>query len=152
MLNLEELKILNYAQKMFPLVERPFKVLAKKFNTTEDKVITLFKTLSDERILSRVGPVFQPNSIGASTLAAFAVERDQLDKVAAIVTSFESVNHNYARSHKYNLWFVITAPDQDCLDTEIEKMEKAVNLKMLVLPLVKEYHIDLGFNLEASSE
>ena len=57
-------------------------------------------------VVSRIGAVFRPGSIGVSTLAALAVPPADLARVAALVSARPEVNHNYEREHRYNLWFV----------------------------------------------
>ena len=95
--------------------------------------------------VSRVGPVFRPNTVGASTLATMAVPADKLADIAAIINEFPQVNHNYEREHRYNLWFVVTASNTDTLDETLRQIQIETGYKALILPLVKDYHIDLGF-------
>ena len=103
--------------------------------------------LRREGKISRVGAVFAPKRIGASTLAAMAVPPEQLDAVAAAVNRFPEVNHNYEREHRYNLWFVVTAGSEGRLQATLGAIEKAAGYPLLPLPLLEEFHIDLGFSL-----
>jgi len=102
-------------------------------------------------VLSRIGAVFRPNTVGASTLAAISVPAEALERVAAQVSARTEVNHNYEREHALNLWFVATAPDAAALEAALARIESTTGLEVLRLPLVEEYHIDLGFDL-ASGE
>jgi DNA-binding Lrp family transcriptional regulator len=86
-------------------------------------------------------------TIGVSTLAAISVPADKLEYYASIINRFSQVNHNYQREHAMNLWFVLTAADQTELDATITEIEQQTAHTVLVLPMLKEYHIDLGFNL-----
>ncbi len=147
-LNRFELSLVNLVQRGFPLCTKPFALIAKKLKVDEKKVIETFKNLAELKVLSRIGPVFKPNTIGASSLVAFKVLPANFDYVANIVSSFESVNHNYARTHEYNLWFVVAAGSGEELAREISSIEEAVKLEALVLPLEKEYYIDLGFQMK----
>ena len=101
--------------------------------------------------ISRVGAVFAPKRIGASTLAAMAVPAEQLDAVAAAVNRFPEVNHNYEREHHYNLWFVVTAGSEGRLQATLGAIEQAAGYPLMPLPLVEEFHIDLGFSLNDSA-
>jgi DNA-binding Lrp family transcriptional regulator len=67
--------------------------------------------------------------------------------VAAAVNRFPEVNHNYEREHHYNLWFVVTAGSEGRLQATLGAIEKAAGFPLLALPLVEEFHIDLGFSL-----
>ncbi|WP_286266840.1 Lrp/AsnC family transcriptional regulator [Thalassotalea atypica] len=147
-LSLLQQQIINSYQKGFPVCSRPYQVVATALNSTEDDVISAIKDLKDKNILSRLGPVFCHKKAGASTLAAIAVPPAQLDKVAGIVNQFEQVNHNYAREHEYNLWFVVTANDAVALEYTLMEIELLTGLPVLVLPMEAAYHIDLGFNID----
>jgi DNA-binding Lrp family transcriptional regulator len=92
--------------------------------------------------------VLQPNRIGASTLAALAVPAARIDEVAAMVSEYPEVNHNYQREHRFNLWFVVTAPDRASLDAVLSDIETRSGLPLLDLPMQEDYFIDLGFRLQ----
>lgn len=97
--------------------------------------------------MSRVGPVFKPNRLGASTLAAMAVPRERLQDVADLVSSYAEVNHNYEREHAFNLWFVVTAEDEPAVNRVLDKIRRRTGIAVMDLPLVDAFHIDLGFPL-----
>jgi DNA-binding Lrp family transcriptional regulator len=101
--------------------------------------------------LSRIGPVFEHRRAGASTLAALAVPGERLQQVAEHVSQYPEVNHNYAREHFYNLWFVLTGPDRQHIERVLEQLEKDTGLMPLDLPMLTAYRIDLGFALGESS-
>jgi DNA-binding Lrp family transcriptional regulator len=146
-----EFRLLNDFQRRFPLVPRPYAVLAETLGATEDAVIGALARLRHEGAVSRVGAVFRPGAVGASTLAAMAVPPERLPAVAALVSSRREVNHNYEREHRYNLWFVAGAPDESGLAATLEWIEQAAGLPVLALPLVEEYHIDLAFPLDGGT-
>ncbi len=138
-------KLLNNYQRDFPLIPNPFSQLALALNTSTENVLERLKVLQASGAVSRVGPVFRPNTVGASTLATMAVPADKLADIAAIINEFPQVNHNYEREHRYNLWFVVTASNTDTLDETLRQIQIETGYKALILPLVKDYHIDLGF-------
>jgi len=145
--NLIEQRLLNEFQHDFPLVKRPFLEIGRQLGIEEDEVIERLEYLSTQGAISRVGPVFSPGCIGASTLAALAVPIERLDEMACWINAQPEVNHNYEREHTYNLWFVVAAPSQTWLDAVLEKISHYSGLPMLILPLVEPFHIDLGFDL-----
>ena len=61
--------------------------------------------------------------IDRSTLAALAVPEERLHQVAARVSQYPEVNHNYAREHRYNLWFVLTGPNRQHIERVLEELE-----------------------------
>jgi len=140
-------QLLNDYQHSFPLVSEPFEDLAKTLNTDAQTVLARVHALKEGGAISRIGPVFRPNTIGVSTLAAISVPTEQIDAYAAIINDFDAVNHNYQREHEINLWFVLTAAKQLDLNNTIAEIEQQTGQSVLVLPLLKEHHIDLGFKL-----
>jgi len=147
--------IINNSQKIFPLTSRPYKAIAEQLAqvniiTSELEVFQAIDGLHNQAVLSRVGPVFDHKKAGASTLAALAVPPKDLDKIAGIVNQFEQVNHNYAREHAYNLWFVVTASDMVALNSTLANIELLTGLPVLVLPMEASYHIDLAFSINVT--
>ena len=146
--NALEEKILNRYQRDFPLEPRPYDRMAGELGITEDELLAVLSDLHERDIISRVGAVVKPQTVGASTLAAMRVPKNRLAKVARIVSSFDAVNHNYERENKLNLWFVVTAPDEDSVNTVLIEIEKQAGIKVINLPLLTSFHIDLGFDLK----
>jgi DNA-binding Lrp family transcriptional regulator len=140
--------LLNDFQRDFPLSPTPFRDLAESLGVAEADVLENLRDLSESQAISRVGPVFAPKRVGASTLAALAVPGERLEEVAEWVSQLPEVNHNYEREHRYNLWFVLTAPDQERLEAVLADIERRTGLAVLSLPLLEDFHIDLGFPLD----
>jgi len=143
-----EKHLLNDYQHGFPLVSRPYQMIAEKLGTSEDVIINSLKQLQEQGFISRVGAVFRANSIGASTLAAMVVPESELEDVAAMVSGYSEVNHNYQRDHHYNLWFVVTAEDDLALNNVLDEIEHHSGYPVMYLPMLEDYHIDLGFDLQ----
>lgn len=143
-----EQQLLNDFQHEFPLSSQPFFDIARKLGVEPELVIETFENLKSSGAISRVGPVFKPNSIGSSILAALKVPHDQLKETAQMVNSYPEINHNYEREHQFNLWFVVTAENEQKLDFVLDDIEKKSECPLLRLPLLDAYHIDLGFNLK----
>ena len=142
-----EMKLLDGFQRDFPLVPRPYQAIAEATGLSEGDVIDAYARLKAEGALGRIGAVVTPNAAGASTLAALAVPPGRLDEVAALVSAQPEVNHNYEREHAFNLWFVVTAADAGAVEAVLRRIEKMTGLDVLDLPLIRSYHIDLGFPL-----
>ncbi len=144
--NLEKY-LLNNFQHDFPLVSRPYQEIAKKRGVTEEVVIETLAQLKQQGFVSRVGAVFRANSIGASTLAALSVPESKIESVAAMINEYSEVNHNYKREHHFNLWFVLTASDEHELNAVLDDIEKRTGYSIMYLPMIEDFHIDLGFDL-----
>jgi len=140
-------RLLDEFQRDFPLEPRPYAVLAERLDTTEAEVRQRLQRLKAEGAVSRVGAVFKPHSVGGSTLAALAVPPERLEMVAEQVSAWAEVNHNYQREHDYNLWFVVTAASKQAVARVLAEIEEATGLAVLDLPMLEDFHIDLGFPL-----
>ena len=140
-----DLAFVNRWQRGFPLEARPF----ARMGIAEDKALATLRSLKALGVIDRVGPVFRPNTVGASSLAAMSVPPERLAEVAALVSGQPGVNHNYEREHRYNLWFVLTGRDAITVEETTRTLEEATGLRVLRLPLLEEFHVDLGFDLES---
>jgi DNA-binding Lrp family transcriptional regulator len=98
-------------------------------------------------LISRVGAVVTPHRAGWSTLAAMTVPPDRLPEVAALVSGFAEVNHNYEREHRLNLWFVVTGEDRNHVAAILDEIHVRTALKVIDLPLLESFRLDLGFPL-----
>ncbi len=140
-------QLLNTYQQDFPLSPTPYKDIANSLGVTEEQVLSVFKELTDQRFIARIGSVIAPNRLGVSALIAIAVPPEQLVLVAEIVNQYPEVNHNYERENRFNLWFVIIARDDAHLHSVVEQIEAETGHKSLYLPLLADYFINLGFEL-----
>ena len=135
-------------QREFPLVTRPFAQIGAAVDETEKEMIRRCGALVDNGIATRIGAVLAPNTIGASTLAAMSVPQDRIDAVARIVDAEAGVNHNYEREHSFNMWFVVTGASRDSVNGTLSRIEDKTGLKVLDLPMLCAYHIDLAFPID----
>ena len=140
-------RLLDDFQRDFPICARPYEAMAKRLGCDEATVLGRLEALQRRGYVSRIGPVFRPNCLGASTLAAMAVPAARLQDVANLVSSYSEVNHNYEREHEFNLWFVVTACDQAAVAEVLNQVRRRTGLAVMDLPLTDAFHIDLGFPL-----
>jgi siroheme decarboxylase len=140
-------RLLNDFQQEFPLSVTPYADIARSLGITENEVLARLEALKHAGAISRVGAVVRPNTVGVSTLAAMAVPPEALEAVAAIVSGYVEVNHNYEREHRLNLWFVAQAPDSLRLTEVLEEIAGRTGYEVLSFPLIEDYHIDLGFEM-----
>jgi DNA-binding Lrp family transcriptional regulator len=140
-------QLLNDYQREFPLTSRPYLAIAQQLGISEDEVLTTFAELTQQNYISRIGAVIPPNHIGASSLVAMAIPPDKLEKIAQHISTYKEVNHNYERENRFNLWFVVVASNTAQLEQVIQKIELTTGYSALRLPLIQDFFIDLGFEL-----
>lgn len=145
-------QLLNNYQRDFPLSARPYQDIADALGVTEDEVLSTLTDLNSNNFISRIGPIIPPNHIGVSTLVAMAVPAQQLQIVADKISAYPEVNHNYEREHRFNLWFVAIAADTEHLHAVIDSIEQETGYKTMLLPLLDDFFIDLGFKLDLNND
>jgi DNA-binding Lrp family transcriptional regulator len=134
-------------QRDFPLGEQPYAEIGLALGVSGAEVTARVQRLLDAGTLARVGAVVRPNTAGASTLAAVAAPPGDIERVAALIGEEPGVNHNYEREHVYNLWFVVTAASVAEVQAALQRIAARTGLAVLDLPLMRAFHIDLGFPL-----
>ena len=145
-------QLLDAYQHDFPLTPAPFARIGDDLGLPSSEILTRYRRLLREGLITRIGVVLAPNSLGASTLAAMTVPHKELERVAARVSTDRAVSHNYARESDRpghpNLWFVATTCDEAALDAALTRIEAAAGLTVRDLRLLEPFHLDLGFSLE----
>lgn len=140
-------QLLNNYQQDFPLSLTPYLDIANQLGVAESEVLAAFQALTAEQLISRIGPVITPNRLGSSALAAMAVPEAELARVAEQISRYPEVNHNYERENRFNLWFVLIANDAQHLQSVVEDIELTTGFKTMLLPMLADFYINLGFEL-----
>ncbi|APX97109.1 siroheme decarboxylase subunit beta [Natronorubrum daqingense] len=137
--------IIDGYQSGVPVEERPFRRLGRELEIGEDEAVERVSRLHDAGIIRRFGAVLNPPVIGSSTLAAVSAPEDRFEEIATIINEYRQVNHNYARDHEWNMWFVVTAGSRAKRDEILDEIEKRTGCSVLNLPMLTDYYIDLEF-------
>ncbi len=132
-------RLLKDFQRNFPLCPAPFAELGARLGVGEAAVLHRLEQLRREGTIARVGAVFAPKLIGASTLAAMAVPHERITAISAALARFPEVNHIDVRAHRYALWFVVTAGSEGRLQAALGAIAQATGLPVMPLPLLGEY-------------
>lgn len=141
------LALLDRWQHDFPLTERPFYDIGALLALSEEAVISRYRALQSAGLISRIGAIIAPNTVGASTLAAVAAAPNEVDRIARLINEEPGVNHNYEREHPINLWFVISAADEAELEAALGRLSQRLKRPVRDLRLEQPYHLDLGFSI-----
>ena len=140
--------IVNRLQDGLPLTATPYADAAAELGIGEDELIARLARLKAAGVLSRIGPMFNAGRFGGGlTLCAMAVPPERFDDVMVAVNGFAEVAHNYARDHRYNMWFVLATETEADVARVIAAIEGLTDIKVLNLPKLEEYFI--GLKVEA---
>ena len=106
--------IINALQEGFPLSHRPFAEAGAALGLSEDNLIERIGRLRELGAITRFGPFFDAEAMGgAFCLCAMAVPRERFDEVVTLVNAHREVAHNYERSHRLNMWFVLACEEAE---------------------------------------
>jgi DNA-binding Lrp family transcriptional regulator len=139
-------------QQEFPLVARPYRAIAERLGIGEDEVIARLDEARRARVLRQICAIYDTRRLGyRGMLVAMAVRTDALDEVADLVSRHPGVSHNYARDHRYNLWFTIAVPPDRDVRAHVEAMARHPAVEdHLLLPTLRLYKI--GVQLDMTGE
>ncbi len=134
--------ILNALQDGFPIVPNPYDDVARQLGLTESQLIARLKAMKDARIITRFGPFFDAAAMGgAFCLCAMAVPEDEFDSVVASVNAYPEVAHNYERTHRLNMWFVLATEAESDIAEVAARIEQETGHRVLCFPKLQEFFI-----------
>lgn len=137
-------KILHRLQSNIPLLSRPFLELGKELDIDEDTIIERIKFMVEKGYIRRLAPIINTQAMGReATLAAVKVPEERIDEVSAIINEYSGVSHNYLRKGKnkhipYNVWFTMSAKDDEELHSRLKEIETRIGLTVRTLPTAKK--------------
>jgi DNA-binding Lrp family transcriptional regulator len=148
MLSLEDARLVDHLHGGFPLVDRPFAVVAGALGWSEDRVIERLRQLLARGDLTRFGPLYQIERAGGRfVLAAMAVPEERFAAVTEQVNALPEVAHNYRREHRLNMWFVVAAETPEAADAALARIEAETGLPVWAFPKEREYLVELRLPL-----
>ncbi len=140
--------ILNRMQDGLPLVSHPFADLATDLGLDEEALITRVKALREIGAITRFGPFYDAEAMGgAFCLCAIEVPAPRFDEVMTLVNAHREVAHNYERTHRLNMWFVLACEQPDQIEQAAVRIEQETGLPVLRFP--KEHEFFIGFRVHA---
>ncbi len=148
--------LLREIQSHIPLVKRPFLSIAERLGVEEKEVIEEIRKLKEDRVVRQISPIYDTRAAGYdSSLVAFKVPPERVEKVAGIINSHPGVSHNYERDHEFNLWFTLAVPPDGELSLEetvslIAKLGEVESYA--ILRTVKTYKIGVKLDYRELNE
>lgn len=134
-----------------PLTERPYADVGVDLDLTEDEVIHRIQRLLDAGLLTRFGPLFQIERAGGQfLLAAMAVPEEDFERITEIVNALPTVAHNYRRTHRLNMWFVVAAETSEEVAQTCQLLEQQTGIRVFAFPKEKEFFVELRLSAQAA--
>lgn len=142
-----ERAIINGLQGGFPLTHEPYRAAGANLGLSQGELLDGLAHLIENGSLSRFGPLWNPEGLGGAVcLCALAVPAERFDAVAAKVNAHPEVAHNYERTHRLNMWFVISVENPEGIEQVICEIERETGLDVYRMPKLREFFV--GFHIE----
>ena len=104
--------------------------------------------MKEAGVITRFGPFLDAAAMGgAFCLCAVAVPEDEFERVCEIINGFPEVAHNYKRTHRLNMWFVLATETEAGIADVADLIEKAAGHKVYRFPKLREFFV--GFRVAA---
>jgi len=147
-------RVLSRIQAGFPIEARPYEALAAEFGTTEADVLASVRRMRADRVIRRIGAIFDSARLGyRSTLCAIAAPPERIEEVAALISEYPNVTHNYEREDRYSVWFTVIAPSQERIDVILAEIADRTGITdILDLPAIRLFKIRVDFDLTGERE
>lgn len=142
-------QLLNDMQWTFPLVDRPFLEISKRYGVSEAEIIQRISKLKTMGLIRQINAIFDTRKLGyKSALIAFSVKSDKIDFVAYEINKYPGVSHNYERNHEFNIWFTLAVGPSEDMKIVLDKMSSLDGvLKYRLLPTLKLYKIGVKLDM-----
>ena len=152
-LSKNQIKVLDYIQKNFPLVDRPFQQIGLELNLTEKEVKITIKQLKQEGIIRNIAGIFEAQKLGYYlSLVALEVPEEKIPLATNLINSHPGVSHNYLRDHRYNIWFTLAEESKSKFEKKVKYLVAQIGAKdFLILPSKKMLKIGVFLPLGQKS-
>ncbi|WP_298849997.1 Lrp/AsnC family transcriptional regulator [uncultured Ruegeria sp.] len=148
MLDQTDRAILNRVQDDLPLTSHPYAAVAEELGLSEAELLTRLTRMKEDRVITRFGPFFDAAAMGgAFCLCAMAVPAESFETVLTKVNAHPEVAHNYERTHRLNMWFVLATETPEGIKGTADAIEQETGIKVLCFPKLQEFFI--GFRVAA---
>ncbi|MCW8916877.1 MAG: Lrp/AsnC family transcriptional regulator, partial [Magnetovibrio sp.] len=110
--------------------------------------IKRLERMLDAGTLSRFGPMYHAERLGGGlSLVAMEIPEDDFDRTSDIVNGFPEVAHNYARDHKFSMWFVLATETPERIEETLAEIEEATGYPTFNMPKTEEFFIGLRLDV-----
>ncbi len=140
--------ILNRMQDDLPLTSHPYAAIAEELGIAESDLLSRLARMKEDRVITRFGPFFDAAEMGgAFCLCAMAVPSEDFETVLTKVNAHPEVAHNYERTHRLNMWFVLATETPEGIEATADAIERETGIEVLRFPKLQEFFI--GFRVAA---
>ncbi|MBF0531974.1 MAG: hypothetical protein HQL23_02635 [Candidatus Omnitrophica bacterium] len=135
-------------QAGLPIAARPYQDLAADFGVSETEILRRLVWLKKQGLLKRINFSFDLSKLGVvSALVGCRIAGPDMGRAAKIIAACGQVTHNYARRHRLNMWFTISAASPRRLKEILTRLNSALPAEeTVVLSTEKIYKLRFRFH------
>jgi DNA-binding Lrp family transcriptional regulator len=125
--------------------------LAQRIGISEQELLARAQRLQNKGVVRNISPVLESRHLGlnAATLIALRVPEARIQEVAAVISSYPQVSHNFLRDHEYALWFTLSGKHAGEIDHVLKDILRSTGIPasdLLNLPTVQQRKVDVRFS------
>ena len=135
-LTLEDRALIKAVQSGLPLVPRPYAVIARQLNTSEDMVISRLQFLIDNGAIKRYGVVVRHKELGytANGMVVWDIPDERVEELGKCIGKYECVTLSYRRPRRlpdwsYNLFTMVHGSSREEVTEKVEQITKECGLQ-----------------------
>ncbi|WP_081756859.1 AsnC family transcriptional regulator [Gorillibacterium massiliense] len=149
-MDLVDRQLLNILQEGLPLTEYPYHDIAHSMGLSPDEVLDRLDRLKQSGYIRRIGGILNPAKIGyTSRLYAMEVPEERFRAAAEVVNGFRGVTHNYRRNGRLNMWFTLSAAnEEDRISTIATILAHSGTDRIYDFPAERIFKLNVFFDME----
>lgn len=138
--------LIRELQKPFPLVSRPWSLIAERLGRSEESLLGEISELKKARIIKRISGVVRhrKTGYGANGMACFQLPKERIEEAGMKAAQYNAVSHCYERpvypDWPYSLFAMTHGESEEECEAVINEIASEIGAeKTLVLYSTKEY-------------
>lgn len=134
MIDQEERRLLLIVQEGIPLVPQPYREIARRLGSSEERVLSLLRSLLERGVIKRLAAVPNHYALGvtANGMAVWDVPDDKISEVGRRLGQRPEVTHCYRRPRRpgwpYNLFAMVHGMSRQEVLAKIQRLSRELGL------------------------
>ncbi len=142
-------KILKIIQDGFPVCDDPYDEIGKKIGMQGDEVFKRIENLYSDGYIIKISPKFIRKKDVFNALIGIRVKSENVENVVNFLNNFDEISHNDLREHQYNIWFTLSAKNEEEFKEILNTIRKNDKIEdMVILPTKKVFKVNLEFDID----
>ncbi|MDF2504919.1 AsnC family transcriptional regulator [Clostridium sp.] len=139
MLDILDINIIRKIQEDIPIVQEPYKQIAKELGISEDELLDKIHRLCSNGIIRRFGAILNHRNAGftSNAMVVWNIPMERIKEASKIMVKFSPVSHCYRRpifpEWPYNIFTMIHGETKEQCEKIVEEISKASKISDYVI-------------------